>query len=1484
MKKLNLLIVLGLFCLAGITTKAQITETTEFPITSGADDVEQDLFEGSMYTTSSDIEVTRDGSSEQLIGLRFTDIEIPTGAVINDAYIQVTVDETNSGGPVHAVILVDSSTDAEPWGFAPFSIQNRPYNETLPVIWEIAPWPVDEVAGEDQRTPDLSAQIQSVIDQDGWIAGNAIAFGMVDPLYLEIPGFEGNGDNKRVFETYDNEAATAPRLVINYTLPDIYFNGGFPVDAESSWKYNDQGVDLSGETWTAIEYLADTSWAYGDAKLGYGDGNENTTLNFGPDPDNKYPTTYLRHTFEVSNTSEIDSLIFNVQRDDGVVVYVNGEEAFRMNMPEGEIGYNTLASNAVSGDDEEAFFEYKMESSLIEGVNTIAVELHQSSLSSSDLGFDMSVDFKPPPLETATFPLASQSEWYFLDTGVSLDEDENWTQVEYEEEFAWGQGQGPLGYGNPVNTVVSFGPDPDDKYITTYFRRTIDIDLESLPDSVVFGLMRDDGALVYVNGQEIIRSNMPEGEIDYLTFSESTVSGSAETTFYTYSVSKDVFVDGLNQLAVEVHNRDGFSSDLSFDLYIKEPTETNPPVDCSEPHISCFTSIEPTSQTPNMIISESVSWQQFHKEGTAYTIGDGLVPGNHDFTAFVPVDGSSENGYLSVNHENTPGGVSMIQLSFNQETKLWELNTSQPVDFYNEDLVTTTRNCSGGITPWLTVVTAEETLNSGDVNGDGYEDVGWLVEIDPETAMVMDYDDDGVQDKLWAMGRMSHENVAINNEGTIAYYGEDGGTQCVYKYVTDEPGDLTAGTVYALSLDNPLAGAGDPTGFTGTWVEVPNETQDDRNNMRFNAAALGGTNFNGVEDVEIGTVDGKVYFTSKGNGRVYRFEDGEAGVTKFETFVGGTSYDITTANGVVSESWGGGNDNLTFDDKGNLWVLQDGGNDYIWVVRPDHSQENPNVELFASMPNGSEPCGLTFSPDYRFGFFSVQHPSSSNQPQIDATGNEVSFDKDAVVIFALNGELGTLNDCTADAGSIQFEDGTTETTVIIDDNDPSTVLVEFNEEPSENDGSWVVTDQEGNLLALPATVEDVEAIDFDNAGPGVCLIWFLSFDSENSNVLDLVGQFEAGNDVNANELSGCFDLSNPLTVVREYEEVDCDDFKYYLSDVDVANGPVTNFYEVTLDAASSTAMLTEIASVDYEAHIAFNEDDNLLYVVRSIGGGYRTLDPSSGVFGEEVVLDPSFTKITAAAFNEDGQLIIGDMDSGTIHAIDLETAAVIPYGTGDVSGGDISYGFGGTPYLASRGFSGSIYSINTDGGMNMEVGECSNLVTGMATMSNGNYLLSAKLSGQLTVQFGDFTESTHTYDLLLDDAAFTHLDGDLASGCDDEEVQIAQYDFEAELTEAISHSNQVGLNAEIDENEIGVFPNPTKGELNLVFKTVTTGNTTVEILDTQGKLIEVIFNQDANANQEYRVNFDGSSLPNGIYLYRMVTGNEIIIDKFMIAR
>jgi PKD repeat protein len=975
--------------------------TATFQVSAGTDDAEQDLTAGNMNLTSSDLELTKDGTSNQLLGVRFTGVNIPQGAVITNAYMQFTVDEVNTTGDVNVLIGVENTDNPLTMATFDFDIYHRIMNYGDTLIWKPGPFAVVGNAGTDQRTPDLAKLLQTIVNRPNWKAGNAVLFTMIDPAAANIPGYTAN-TAKRVAQAYENNPANAAKLVVTYVVPNRYQNGTFPIAKKASWKYNDSATDLSNTNWTAENYN-DSSWAFGNAILGYGDGNETTTLNYGNDANNKRITYYLRNTFTVDDRTKYDSLVFDVLRDDGAIVYVNGTEAFRMNMPAGNVTGSTLATTAVNTPDETTYFRTKTANLLKNGANVIAVELHQSAVNSSDLSFDMEVGFTEPPLPPAAFPLTKSSYWHYLDKGISLDTIA-WKDTTYNDRD-WATGQGPLGYGDPMTTTISYGTDANNKYVTTYFRRAMTIDTAALPDSVEIGIRRDDGVLLYINGNEVIRDNMPTGAITYQTLSASTIDGAAESIYYIFKLPKTIFRQGKNQLAAEVHNRSLNSSDLGFDCYIKEATVPNPPVTCNGKHIACFTSIVPTGQTNKLIMPVEHQFQLIFKQGDAYTNGAGTVPGNHDFTAYLPDNGSSVLGRLSVNHENSPGGVSMLKIHYNDSSKLWNTDSSQPVDFYNNNLVTTTRNCSGGITPWGTVITSEESLNGGDVNGDGYEDVGWNVEIDPVTAKVVDYDHDGKQDKLWVMGRMNHENVVVAADHKTVYYGEDGGTHCMYKFVADVPGNLSAGKVYVLSLDQPLVND-DPSGSTANWVLVPSATQYDRNNMSSIAASLGGTNFNGVEDCEISPVDGKIYFTSKGKGRVYRFTDKGNTADNFETFVGGMSYQIQTPQGTFTEAWSDGNDNLTFDDKGNLWVLQDGGNYYIWVVRPDHTQSDPKVELFASFPAGSEPTGLTFSPDHRFGFVSVQHPSGSNAAQKDATLNNVTFDRSATIVFALKENLG----------------------------------------------------------------------------------------------------------------------------------------------------------------------------------------------------------------------------------------------------------------------------------------------------------------------------------------------------------------------------------------------------------------------------------------------------------------------------------------------
>lgn len=604
-------------------------------------------------------------------------------------------------------------------------------------------------------------------------------------------------------------------------------------------------------------------------------------------------------------------------------------------------------------------------------------------------------------IQAQTTIFALQSAWKFNDADVALPA--TWKSSNYDVSN-WAVGNGPLGYGDPVTTSFVSGVD------TAYLIKDFTVNLADLSNTMEFGVRRDDGIIVYLNGEEVIRDNMPAGAVSHGTFSSTTVDGAAETAINIFSIPKNKFVQGTNRISIELHNRSASSSDLTIDAYLKTTATVTPPVsNCTGTHISCFTSIVPTTQTAKLIIPAEHKYQLILKEGDNYTEGGGLVGGLNDFTAYVAKNNSSTDGYLSVNHETNPGGVTMAEVNYNTSTKLWQLTKSRAVSFSAPSLVQTIRNCSGGVTPWGTVVTAEESVTSNDLNADGYKDYGWLVEIDPATAQVMSHNQAGTKDKLWQMGIMNHENVVVNSAGTTAYYGEDGGTHMVYKYVMDTPNNLASGNLYVLKLDQGLSG-GNPVATTGQWIQIPNKLQADQNNTAALALSLGGTSFNGVEDVEISPLDGKIYFTAKGLDKVYRMTDNGMTLSNVETFVGGasTTYSFNTAQGVKTEAWGDGNDNLTFDELGNLWVLQDGGKNYIWVIGPDHTQTNPNVRLFASMPAGSEPTGLTFTPDKKFGFFSIQHPNSTISTDVDATGNTIDYrGKSATIVVALQQFLGT---------------------------------------------------------------------------------------------------------------------------------------------------------------------------------------------------------------------------------------------------------------------------------------------------------------------------------------------------------------------------------------------------------------------------------------------------------------------------------------------
>jgi len=156
----------------------------------------------------------------------------------------------------------------------------------------------------------------------------------------------------------------------------------------SLWRYLDSGVEPSTD-WTQATF-DDSSWKSGPAQLGYGDGDEATMVSFGGNASAKFISTYFRHALQRSITPEaFAALRLSLLRDDGAVVYLNGQEVRRDNLPSGTVTATTPATGTVDGADESLFTTTHLDIPLSSGANLIAVEIHQSSPASSDLSFDL---------------------------------------------------------------------------------------------------------------------------------------------------------------------------------------------------------------------------------------------------------------------------------------------------------------------------------------------------------------------------------------------------------------------------------------------------------------------------------------------------------------------------------------------------------------------------------------------------------------------------------------------------------------------------------------------------------------------------------------------------------------------------------------------------------------------------------------------------------------------------------------------------------------------------------------------------------------------------------------------------------------------------------------------------------------------------------------------------------------------------------------
>ena len=441
--------------------------------------------------------------------------------------------------------------------------------------------------------------------------------------------------------------------------------------------------------------------------------------------------------------------------------------------------------------------------------------------------------------------------------------------------------------------------------------------------------------------------------------------------------------------------------------------------------------------------------------------GDEIAAGqpfgyNADFIGYLPIDlldggRSSRDGLLWVNHEypapllqygytGGPKNAEQIRLERNsvggsifrvqrQSNGTWSFVSdalNRRITGFTPALLTgpvagsayvngvteatgSVGNCSGGLTPWGTVLSCEENVDGYgeplEDDGSGWDESyipqqhGWIVEVDPFNAS-------SSPRKHTALGRFRHENAAVTvspSGRVVVYMGDDLIDAIVYKFVTDGAYDpanreanlklLESGKLYAANFQS------------GTWVlldynaqEALRTAEDDEGNLLFagqadvladaTAAALvlRATPTDRPEDIEVHPRTGQVYiaFTNNANhgnfhGQIVRLSEGEGGpeATGFE-------WEFFATGG--PQSGFSSPDNLVFDAYGNLWMVTDisssrvatgiyefQGNNAMFYFATEGADAGRAYQ-FASGPNQAELTGPFWTPDGSTMFLSVQHP------------------------------------------------------------------------------------------------------------------------------------------------------------------------------------------------------------------------------------------------------------------------------------------------------------------------------------------------------------------------------------------------------------------------------------------------------------------------------------------------------------------------------
>jgi hypothetical protein len=197
------------------------------------------------------------------------------------------------------------------------------------------------------------------------------------------------------------------------------------------------------------------------------------------------------------------------------------------------------------------------------------------SVQSNQIGIDFEASLPGDLTSLTLVPLGAQ--WRYYDAGNLGGT--SWRSPLFSDSN-WRVGAAPLGYGDDnIVTTVDFGGVATNKHITTWFRHSFVVEDPAQMQTVTLGLIRDDGAAVFVNGREVFRSNLPTGTLTAATRASASVGGTDETAVFETEIDPTAIQRGTNVIAVEVHQFAPDSSDLRISLQLTallQPTVAPP--------------------------------------------------------------------------------------------------------------------------------------------------------------------------------------------------------------------------------------------------------------------------------------------------------------------------------------------------------------------------------------------------------------------------------------------------------------------------------------------------------------------------------------------------------------------------------------------------------------------------------------------------------------------------------------------------------------------------------------------------------------------------------------------------------------------------------------------------------------------------------------------------------------------------------------------